>query len=227
MRRTASLLLVFATAIFIWSMALADEQVGRAIKLFDGKTLAGWGCFTVDPMVKMEDVWSVKEGILICKGEPLGYLYTKEDYTNFKLTVEWRWAPGKEPGNSGVLLRITGDAVSFVPKCAECQLKSGSAGDIVGFYGFQVKGPEDQFKIIEHPKLGRILAVRRIKAAEKDPGKWNRAEITVDHGTITVVINGEEVNKATDCDVVAGRIGLQSEGGEIHFSTVELIPIEK
>jgi hypothetical protein len=60
MRRTASLLLVFATAIFVWSMTLAAEQAGRAIKLFDGKTVAGWGCFTVDPIVKMEDVWSVK-----------------------------------------------------------------------------------------------------------------------------------------------------------------------
>ena len=76
-------------------MTLAAEQSGRAIKLLDGKTLASWGSFTVDRMVKMEDVWSVKEGTLICKGEPLGYLHTKEDYTNFKLTVEWRWTPGQ------------------------------------------------------------------------------------------------------------------------------------
>ena len=34
--------------------------------------------------------------------------------------------------------------------------------------------------------------------------------------------NGEKVNEATGLDVVAGTIGLQSEGGEIHFRTVEL-----
>ncbi len=31
------------------------------------------------------------------------------------------------------------------------------------------------------------------------------------------MVNGEKVNEATDCDVTAGAIGLQSEGGEIHF----------
>ncbi|NVL92269.1 MAG: DUF1080 domain-containing protein [Desulfobacterales bacterium] len=72
-----------------------------------------------------------------------------------------------------------------------------------------------------------MLVVRKTKAAEKEPGNWNRAEITVDRGTITAVINGEEVNKATNCDVVAGKIGLQSEGSEIHFRAIELIPIEK
>ncbi len=74
MRRIVSLLLVLTTALFICSITLGGEQSGRAIKLFDGKTLASWGCFTVGRMIKMEDVWRVKQGALICKGEPLDYL---------------------------------------------------------------------------------------------------------------------------------------------------------
>jgi hypothetical protein len=199
---------------------------GRPIQLFDGESLAGWGCFSLDPAVKMRDVWSVQEGVLICKGEPLGYLYTNEEYRNYMLIVEWRWAPGKEPGNSGLFLRILGDAVSFLPRCAECQLKSGTAGDILGFYGFEVKGPTSRLKIIDHPKLGRIYKLGKIAGAEKQPGEWNRAEVTVTGSSIIAVVNGREVNRATGCDVVTGKIGLQSEGGEIHFRTVELIPLE-
>ena len=221
MRRITSLLVVFAV-ICIAATASADE---KAVKLFNGKNLEGWGSFAFKSDAKIDDIWSVKDGVMVCKGEPLGYLYTKQDYDNYKLTVEWRW-PDK-PGNSGILLRIAADPVSFLPKCAEAQLKAGSAGDIYGFYGCTIKGPEDRFKIANSPALGEIHALPKIKAAEKKPGEWNTAEVTVDGGTITVVVNGEEINQATDCNVASGRIGLQSEGGEIHFRTVELVPITK
>ena len=35
-------------------------------------------------------------------------------------------------------------------------------------------------------------------------------------------VSCEKVNEATDCDVLAGSIGLQSEGGEIHFRKIKL-----
>ena len=78
------------------------------IDLFDGKTLEGWDYFLVKPELKMSDVWSVKDGLMICKGSPLGYIATKKDYKNYKLVVEYRWAPGQKPGNSGILMRIIG-----------------------------------------------------------------------------------------------------------------------
>jgi hypothetical protein len=195
----------------------------KSVALFDGQSLAGWKAVLVDPNVKMEDVWSVKDGVLICKGEPLGYLYTQGKYANFKLTLDWRWAPGKEPGNSGVLLRIAGDAVSFLPKCAEAQLKAGSAGDLWGFYGFPIQGDKERFREIKaHAQLGDFAGVGRIKGAEKDPGQWNTYEITVAGDKLTVVLNGEKVNEASGCEVLAGAIGLQSEGGEIHFRHIQL-----
>ena len=40
-------------------------------------------------------------------------------------------------------------------------------------------------------------------------------------------MNGKMVNEATGCDVRAGKIGLQSEGGVIHFHTVTLTPLER
>ena len=49
---------------------------------------------------------------MICKGTPLGYLYTQQDYKDFKLRLEWRWPPGKEPGKGGVLLRMQNLAIT-------------------------------------------------------------------------------------------------------------------
>jgi hypothetical protein len=231
MRRTLASISLLAAAVAASHNVLADEPAGtkaaQTVVLFDGKSLDGWNFHLVDPDVKMEDVWSVDQGVLVCKGEPLGYLVTKESFKNFRLVVEWRWAPGKEPGNSGVLLRIAGEPIGFMPKCVEAQLMSGNAGDIWAFRGASLKGDEDRFRKIEnHEALGDFLGVGKIKGAEKPPGEWNRMVVKFSGETITVVVNGEKVNEATGCDVVSGPIGLQSEGGEIHFRTVKLTPLE-
>lgn len=213
-------------ALAIGQSVMAENEVKGAIDLFDGKTLNGWEHYLVKPDVKMKDVWSVSDGLLICKGVPMGYIATKKEFTNFRLIVEWRWAPGKKPGNSGVLLRITGEPKAL-PKCAEAQLKSGSAGDIYGFHGFNVKGDAARAKSKESEKTGKLSGVSKIKGNEKDPGEWNKYDITLKDGDLTLLINGEKVNEATGLDVVEGKIGLQSEGAEIHFRTVKLIPIVK
>jgi hypothetical protein len=196
----------------------------NAIDLFDGKSLQGWEHYLVDPKIKMTDVWSVKDGLLVCKGEPFGYIATKKEYTNFQLVVEWRWAPGTKPGNSGVLMRLTGKH-QHLPKCAEAQLKHGDAGDIYGFHDFKVKGDAARFKTAKGDAIGNLLGVSKIKDNENKPGEWNKYEITLDKGDLKLIINGEKVNEATGLDVVAGKIALQSEGGEIHFRTVRLMPI--
>ena len=117
-----------------------EAAVSGSILLFNGRDLDGWGHVLVGDDVKKEDVWSVRDGVLVCKGQPNGYLFTKESYQDFALTFEWRWPEGKEPGNSGVLLRIAGEPTGFMPKCVEAQLKNGSAGDIWAFFGAKVKG---------------------------------------------------------------------------------------
>lgn len=206
--------------------ASAADKPDGGTDLFDGKSLTGWEYYLVEPDVKMADVWSVQDGLLICKGEPMGYLATKKEFTNFRLIVEWRWAPGKPAGNSGVLMRITGEPRAL-PKCVEAQLKAGSAGDAYGFHGFQVKGDAARAISAEAEMIGKLSGVKKIKGNEKEPGEWNKYDITLSGGDLTLVVNGQKVNEATGLDVVAGKIGLQSEGGEIHFRTVRMIPFEK
>lgn len=202
------------------------DRPEAVVSLFDGKTLDGWEHFLVEPELKKEDVWSVKDGLLICKGKPMGYLATKREYTNFRLIVEWRWPAGTKPTNSGVLMRITGEPKAL-PKCVEAQLKHGNAGDIYGFHGFRVKGAPERSKHAEGERIGKLSGVKKIRDLEKKPGEWNEYVITLVDGDLTLMINGEKANAAYNCDVVSGKIGLQSEGGEIHFRRILLMPLGK
>ena len=224
MRCIATWILVAIAGVLV--SGTANAEAPKTIDLLAGDSLAAWDFFLIEPNVKMEDVWNVQDGVLTCKGKPLGYLYTKEKFKNFHLTLQWRWPPGTKPSNSGVLLRIVGDAVSFLPRCVEAQLQHGNAGDLWGFYGAKLKGPADRMREIKaHKKLGDFVGIGHIKDAEKPAGQWNLYDITMDGGKLTVNINGQKVNEATGCDVRAGNIGLQSEGGEIEFRKIELTPL--
>jgi len=215
---------VLAVAPFVPSSTLGSgrtppvgHHVSQEIQLFNGRDLSGWEYFLVDETAKMEDVWSVEDGVLVCKGDPGGYLATEGEYESFNLVVEWRWP--EEPGNSGVLMRIGGEP-AMLPSSVEAQLRSGSAGDMYGFQGFKIGGDPDRLSEIS---IGWSLG--KIEGNENEAGEWNRYEITADGDRITVILNGKKVNEATDCEVRPGKIGLQSEGGVIHFRTVILTPL--
>ena len=212
---------------FVWfacNLNLPAETAPGAIELFNGRDLTGWKAFTGDPKVKQEDVWSARDGVIVCKGEPIGYLYTDRTFTHFKFEAEYRWA-GK-PGNSGLFSRIGGEP-STLPRCIETQLKHGDAGDLFGFHGFPLRGAADRFKEKESKLGGHVSIVKKIAGNEKEPGQWNKMEVIVSGADITVRLNGRKVNEATGAEVMAGPVGLQSEGGEVHFRNVRLTPLSR
>jgi len=196
-------------------------QEVEAIDLLASRSLDDWNHVLDDSSVKKEDVWSFNDaGHLVCKGEPLGFLATRQSYSNFKLTVEWRW-PG-EPGNSGVLMRIQSDHP--IPTCLEAQLKHGSAGNLMGLRGALLDGADLVVK--EHPTIGTIRILARKAGEEKPAGEWNRYEITVENGSARVLLNGALASEGTLPEELAGPIGFQSEGGVIEFRTIRLVPLD-
>jgi len=222
--RTYKILSFAVSTLFLASCATAPQS-RQPVQLFNGRDLQGWKFFLADPSAKMSDVWSVQDGILICKGEPMGYIYTGSSFKNFKLLVEYRWAPGQKPGNSGIFLRIHGQPQAL-PRTIEHQLKDGDAGDLYGFHGRKVSGDPTRAVFVPQHKLGGdIHGLKKLAGNEKPPGEWNRVEIEVRNARITAMLNGRLVNEGLDEEPQAGPIGLQSEGGEIHFRTVELTPL--
>ncbi|MDX2148250.1 MAG: DUF1080 domain-containing protein [Planctomycetota bacterium] len=189
------------------------------IALFNGKDLTGWNAFVPDLIKEGKnpaDVWSVQDGVLVCAGKPVGYIKTDKSFSNFVLRLDWRFNPvTKQEGNSGVLVRIQ-EPDKIWPKSVEAQLHSKNAGD---FWNI------DQFSMnvaAERTKGRRTL---KTHFAEHEVGQWNDYEIVVNKGDIVLRVNGEEVNRATDAAELAGQIALQSEGAEIHFRNVRVLPL--
>jgi len=200
------------------SAVAADKN--KTKQLFNGKDLSNWTSVSDKEGSKLEDVWSVKEGVLRCAGNPRGYIRTKqEDFQDYRLVVEWRW-PGKG-GNNGVLVHTTKPgALGVWPKSIEVQLAHGNAGD------FWVIGTDLDVPNEEKRKKGR-RHLNLTDDSEKPLGEWNRMEITCRGDEVVVKVNGDAVNHATNCSVTKGAVSLQSEGTPIEFRKVELTPLER
>ncbi len=193
----------------------AEPVFGEEVVLFDGADLAAFD-FHLPDGVTMEEVWSIEDGVLVCKGQPFGYLFTRERFRDFELELEWRFDPEKGAGNSGVLLRRNGPHEVW-PRSIECQLMSRNAGDLWNI---------DEFGMLVDP--GRTAGRRTVKRApssERPLGEWNHYRIRLDRGDLEVEVNGVVQNTARWCEEVAGEVCLQSEGAEIHFRDIRLRPI--
>jgi hypothetical protein len=195
--------------------------------LFEKKNLSEWDFFVDKDGVKVGDVFSFSGDILICKGQPFGYLATKESYKNFKFAVEWRWPEDEKPTNSGIFLKIGEQPKgSFLPQTVEVQLQHGNAGDLWGFHGRRVGTGGERFSERDgNAVTGKTNGAKKIIDTEKEPGQWNSMDVLCSDGLIVVVVNGKIVNWTTGAEPVEGRIGLQSEGGPLEFRNAVLTPL--
>jgi hypothetical protein len=199
--------------------ALADGDAAPPIALFNGENLDGLVVCLEDPSIAADEAWHVEDGVLRATAVGKGYIRTDMPYADYQMHVEWRWPHG--PGNSGVVLHIV-NADQVWPKGFEAQLKADRAGDIVMFA--DARGREEVLG--RNPggvSTGRIE--RPGPSREKPAGEWNSYDITVRGGTITLAVNGEEVNRVTDAAPNAGMIGLQTEGTPIEFRNWTLTPL--
>ncbi len=206
----------FTAAFVLFSVIHAAEPQA----LFNGKDLAGWTFDSVDPKIEAKSVWSVFDGILICKGRPPGLMRTEKEFSNYELTVEWRWTPGGKTGNSGVLIHASKPKELFIwPKSIEVQLGTGNAGD------FWTNGEKLTVAGTEPLEKGRRW-VKKAASTEKPPGQWNTIRIRCKGAKVTAWVNGTLMNEATGLSATKGAICLQCEDKEVHFRKVELKPID-
>ncbi len=157
--------------------------------------------------------------------------------------------------DSGILLHSIGEdgaSSGIWMHSIECQIIEGGTGDFIvvgdGTPAFSVTcpvGPEKQngsyvFQPggdLETIYSGRInwydrdpdwkdvKGFRGARDVEKPVGKWNRIECIAQGGEILIYLNNKLVNRAVDAQPQKGRIQIQSEGAEIMFRKVELIPL--
>jgi hypothetical protein len=209
---------MFRNILASFLIVAASLSAAEPVKLFNGKDLEGWTFDLIDAEVKPETVWSVADGILVCKGRPPGVIRTTKDYSNYELTVEWRWPTDAKPGNSGVLIHASKPREMFAwPKSVEVQLAHENAGD------FWMVG--ETLTVANTQPQGRRWW-KKGGHNEKPAGEWNVARIRCEGNKVSVWINGQLMNEGTDLSTTQGAICLQSEGSEVHFRKVELTRIE-
>lgn len=197
----------------------------KKIHLFNGKDFTGWTLYVSRKNVDPATVWSVRDGVIHCKGRPAGYMRTNKEYGNYKLEFEWRWTG--RPGNSGCLVHMHGEDRVW-PKSVEVQLMHRNAGDFWVIGGTEFKQHRDRTS-------GRVEGRRTVKykqSNEKPPGQWNRMEIICKGDKIRVHVNGLLQNEADDCrdargqPLTKGKICFQSEGAPIEFRNIILTPLK-
>lgn len=182
--------------------------------LFSGKDLSGWTFVSQEEGADPAKTWMVKEGVIQCAGKPIGYMRTIAPYENYRLRFEWRW-PAGEGGNSGVMLHMQ-EPDKVWPKSIEGQLQHEHAGDLWVIDGSDFK---------EHTNPDDRRVPKKQPHNEKPLGEWNQYEIVCSGDSITLIVNGIEQNKATECNITKGFIGFQSEGVPIEFRNLRLEPL--
>lgn len=71
------------------------------------------------------------------------------------------------------------------------------------------------------------LGFRGRQDVESPYGEWTRMEVICEQDQITVVVNGEVVNRGWDASLTSGQIMIQSEGAEIYFREITIYPLKE
>lgn len=196
-------------------------------ELFNGKDLTGWVDVNTSPAT-----WSVRDGLLVCKGQPIGVMRSEKQYENFLLHVEWRhMEPG---GNSGVFAWSEGSVPEGrrLPKGMEIQMleldwvklhkqKDGTEPPIAYVHG-ELFGANGLTTVPDNPRGNRS---RSIENRCKPRGEWNEYDVVCVDGTVKLAVNGKFVNGVSHASVKKGYLCLESEGAEIHFRTIRILEL--
>lgn len=213
---TRALSVALALPVVLACHTLAQDAPPKGFTaLFNGKDFAGFK-FVLREKGEPAHTWVVKDGTLICKGEPYGFFHTEKSYSNYVLRFDWRFVRPADlqddmlfGGKGGLLLHIQGDPVVW-PKCVEVQGKHSDYGKIFGM-GTKILKAEFN-KDVQQKML-------------KPVGQWNTTEVTCQNGSIECKLNGAVVSTGA-AELKSGPIGWQSEGAEIHFRHIWIKELE-
>lgn len=190
------------------SAAAENDNKPETVELLTENLSEHWKAFSSVPAAPDAPVWKVvSDGdnglILICSGDPKGFLYTTETCTEFELTLEWKY-PRDEDGNSGVLV-YTQDEPRIWPTSMQVQLHQAKVGSVF---------PSGDATSDQSSELASDLA--------RPVNTWNEVKIVSRGGRLSVDVNGRKAGEVTGAKPSNGSIALQSEGSVVHFRRIRL-----
>ena len=167
--------------------------------LFNGQDLTGW-------KDDGSGHWRAEDGMIVYDGggwQPAPdtvferNLRTEKDYGDFILLIDWKI---EKDGNSGIYLR--GELqVEIWDRTAEVYSSDHGSGGIVGYTA------KDRIPL---------------RTVDRPLGEWNRFEIRVQDGAVTVYLNDQLVidGYAADFTQSKGPIVLQHHGWPLWFKNI-------
>jgi hypothetical protein len=221
-------LLLFGSALLVsGSPAGPAEDIPQWRDLFNGKDLTGWVNVNC-----AKDTWSVRDGMIVCTGKPIGVMRTDKMYENFVLHIEWMHL--EAGGNSGCF--AWSDAVakpnSPFPRGLEIQMlelewpklnpdKDGKPRDVAYVSGelFGVGGN----KLVPDNPRGERSKSWELRCKGKN--EWNIYDVVAVDGVMKLSINGKFVNGISKATQRKGYLCLESEGSPIHFRNIKILEL--
>jgi len=174
--------------------------------------------------------------------------------TEFKWGKQTFPPRAKAAMDSGILLHCVGadgTAGGNWMEAIECQMIEGGTGDFILVGGnsrpkltatakkkidmqwyFYPKGETKEFTNGRVNWFGRdpdwkdVKGFRGKNDVEKAVGEWNTLECICAGDKITIILNGTTVNACTKASHTKGKILFQSEGAEVFFRRIELLPLK-
>lgn len=166
--------------------------------VFNGKDLEGWAG-------PIDNYQVVDGGILMCKKGKGGTIFTKEEYGDFKVRLEFKLPPR---GNNGLAIRYPGSGnTAYVGMC-ELQVLN---------YDYPGKLDDRQY----HGSAYGMAAAE--KGYLRETGQWNFQEVTVVGSTIKVELNGSmilntDLSKITKYMANSAHPGKDNKKGHFGFA---------
>jgi hypothetical protein len=184
-----------ATLMLFASVPAAAQAPAQFQDLFNGKDLTGWVNINTAP-----DTWTMRDGLLVNTGKPIGVMCSAKMFENFVLHVEWmHLEPG---GNSGVFVWSDARprADDRLPDGVEVQMleldwpklntHNGVVPPIAYVHG-EVWGVGDVKTVPDNPRGERS---KSIENRAKGRGEWNVYDVVAVDGVIKLSVNGKFVN---------------------------------
>ena len=181
--------------------------------VFNGKDFTGWS----GPI----DNYEVKDSAIVCKPGKGGTIYTKNEYADFIVQLEFKLPPA---GNNGLSIRYPGRGNAAYDAMCELQVLDS-----------------------EHPKYAKSLDPRQAHGSAygmvpahrgylRPAGEWNYQQVTVKGSTIKVDLNGytildADLSKVTKFmgnsphpgkDLKKGHFGFAGHSDPVQFRNIRI-----
>lgn len=203
--------LLTAAAFALTALTATAAEKDGFTSVFNGKDFTGWA----GPVENYE----VVEGAVVCKKGKGGTIYTKEQYGDFVVRLEFK-VPAN--GNNGLAIRYPGTGDPAYTGMCELQVL------------------DDKYKGIDprqaHGSAYGMAAAKR--GHQKPVGEWNTQEATVKGSVIKVVLNGTTIldadlskvdpatfmgkSKHPGLALTKGHFGFAGHGDAVQFRKIEI-----